>query len=92
MWTTLLRCVLNGKAQRVYSSLPEEARLDFEKVKAAVLSAYELVPKAYRQRFRRLKKPAYQTFVEFAREKESLLTVGVNVARLKILNSFDNYF
>ena len=57
VWTLLLQCVLSGKAQRVYSSLPAEDSLDFDKVKAAVLGAYELVPEAYRQRFRRLKKP-----------------------------------
>lgn len=78
--------------QRVYSSLPAEDSLDFDKVKAAVLGAYELVPEAYRQRFRRLKKPAFQTFVEFAREKESLFDrwCTVHLARLQILSSFDS--
>ena len=38
----------------------------------SVLKAYELVPEAYRQRFRNLKKQERQTHVEFAREKENL--------------------
>ena len=37
-----------------------------------MLRAYELVPKAYRQKFPRLRKQGYQTYVEFAREKETL--------------------
>ncbi|KAK0141026.1 hypothetical protein N1851_021970 [Merluccius polli] len=41
-------------------------------VKSAILRAYELVPEAYRLRFRRYHKTDRQTFVEFAREKEML--------------------
>lgn len=71
VWTLLLQCVSSGKVQKVYSSLPAEDSLDFDKVKAAVLVAYELVLEAYSQRFCRLKKQGYQTYIEFAREKEA---------------------
>lgn len=37
-------------------------------VKAAVLRAYELVPEAYRQRFRSWEKSRKQTHVEFVRD------------------------
>ena len=43
---------------------------DYEVVKAAILHAYELVPEAYRQRFRGFRKGEKQTFVGFSREKE----------------------
>lgn len=46
--------------------------LDFDKVKAAVLRAYELVPEAYRQKFRKLRRQYNQSYVEFVREKEVL--------------------
>ncbi len=46
--------------------------LDYDTVKAAVLRAYELVPEAYRQKFRAWLKQAKQTNVEFAREKKNL--------------------
>ena len=46
--------------------------LDYDKVKAAVLRALELVPEAYRQKFRRYKKLDNHTFSEFGREKEAL--------------------
>ncbi|KAJ8356399.1 hypothetical protein SKAU_G00191930 [Synaphobranchus kaupii] len=61
----LLQCMLVGKATI-------EQSLDYDVVKAAVLRAYELVPEAYRQKFRRYQKADSQTFVEFAREKETL--------------------
>ncbi|XP_029975991.1 uncharacterized protein LOC115409133 [Salarias fasciatus] len=72
MWPLLLHCKLTGKAQEVVSALSLEDSLKYDKVKATVLRAYELVPEAYRQGFRQHKKATNQTFVEFAREKEQL--------------------
>ena len=46
----LLQCVLSGKAQEAYVALGDD--LTYISVKDAVLKAYELVPEAYRQRFR----------------------------------------
>ncbi len=65
----LLQSRLFGKAQEVCSTLSLEEGLKYESVKSAILRAYELVPEAYRQRFRKHKKSPTQTFVEFAREK-----------------------
>lgn len=48
--------------------------LKYEVVKSAILRSYELVPEAYRQQFRNRKKNTNQTFVEFAREREYILT------------------
>ena len=69
MWPILLQCKLVGKAQEVVSSLPLETSLQYAIVKESILRAYELVPEAYRQKFRNHKKSSGQTFVEFAREK-----------------------
>ena len=55
IWTTLLQCKFTGKAQDVIASLSLEDGLDYDLVKIAVLRAYELVPEAYRQKFRILK-------------------------------------
>ena len=38
----------------------------------SLLKAYELVPEAYRQKFRNASKLQNQTHVEFARQKENL--------------------
>ena len=51
-WTLLLQSTLVGKVQETYSALSIEESCRYEVVKAAVLKAYELVPEAYRQKFR----------------------------------------
>ena len=61
-----------GKAREIYSALPVERSTQYEDVRQAILKAYELVPEAYRQKFRNCKKQESQTYVEFAREKEAL--------------------
>ncbi|KAJ8339679.1 hypothetical protein SKAU_G00343120 [Synaphobranchus kaupii] len=69
IWTTLLQCKLIGKAQDAVATLSLADSLNYEVVKAAVLRAYELVPEAYRQKFRDYRKALAQSFVEFATEK-----------------------
>ena len=49
-WTLLLQSVFIGKAREIYSSLSIEQCHSYDVVKKAV-TAYELVPEAYRQRF-----------------------------------------
>ena len=66
--TLMLQCVLTGKAQEAYSALSVHDSASYDKVKTAVLQIYELVPEAYRQRFRTLKRDDNQTHVEFARQ------------------------
>lgn len=68
-WTLLLQCVFTGKAQEVYSALSLEQSGEYDVV---LLHAYELVPEAYRQKFRNLSKADECTHVEFARAKEKL--------------------
>ena len=71
-WVLLLQIVLVGKAQEIYGSLSVEQSSNYEHVKEAILKAYELVPEAYRQKFRNYLKYDSKTHVEFAREKENL--------------------
>lgn len=73
VWAILLQCRLTGKAQEACSSLSIEDSLVYETVKSAILRVYELVPEAYTQRFRGLRKKAGQTYVDFAREKGIML-------------------
>lgn len=67
---SLLQCVLTGRAQEAFASLGD-TYLMYETVKFNVLNAYELVPEAYRQRFRTWEKQADQSHMEFAREQNS---------------------
>ncbi|KAL1248722.1 hypothetical protein QQF64_022040, partial [Cirrhinus molitorella] len=55
-------------AQEVYSALPLSDCEDYDTVKTAILKAYELVPEAYRQKFRTLSKGIKEAHVEFVRE------------------------
>ena len=71
-WVLSLQSVLVGKAQEIYGSLSVEQSSNYEHVKEAILKAYELVPEAYRQKFRNYLKFDSKTHVEFAREKENL--------------------
>ncbi len=66
--TMLLQCVLTGKAQEAYSALSVADSKIYDTVKSAVLKVYELVPEAYRQRFRSRRKLENQTYTEFGRD------------------------
>lgn len=54
--TLMLQCALTGRAQEAYSALSFIESQNYESVKSAVLKIYELVPEAYRQRFRTWRK------------------------------------
>ena len=69
-WTLLLQSVLIGKAREIYTQLGVEQSHHNETVKEFILKGYELVPEAYRQKFRNCKKDSNQTHAEFARNKE----------------------
>lgn len=65
IWPLLLQCKIHGKTQEVVSSLPLSDSLQYDSMK-------ELVPEAYRQRFRGHRKSPSQTYVDLTREKSSL--------------------
>ena len=67
-----MQSVVIGKAREIYTQLSLEQSSDYDKVKELILKAYELVPEAYRQKFRDCRKVPNQTHVEFARTKEQL--------------------
>ena len=66
--TLMLQCVLTGRAQEVFSAMNAADSQEYARVKAVVLKSYELVPEAYRQRFRFWKKHDRQSHLEFARD------------------------
>ena len=87
-WPMLLQSGFVGKAADVYSSLSEEQSCDYATVKKAILNAYELVPEAYRHKFRNTCRKPGQTHVEFAREKEMMFDRWYR--SLKVDQDFDN--
>ena len=87
IWTLLLQCKMHGKAQDAMAALPVEDSLNYETVKTAILRAYELVPEAYRQKFRGHKKTSAQTYVEFAREKGTLFDKWCATCKVRDFNA-----
>ncbi|KAK0153503.1 Retrovirus-related Pol polyprotein from transposon 412 [Merluccius polli] len=69
--TILLQTVLVGRAQEAFVALTPADRKVYDIVKQAVLKCYELIPEAYRQRFRDWRKGEEQTHTEVARELSS---------------------
>ena len=51
-WCLLLQSVSVGKVRDIYSQLSVVQASDYDNVKELILKVYELVPEAYRQRFR----------------------------------------
>lgn len=88
--TLLLQSVLTGKSQEAFSALSISESENFLKVKMAALRAYELVPEAYRQKFRGAWKHDKKTYVEFARKLSTFLVVGAWHLKFKLLNSCVN--
>ena len=91
-WTLLLQSVVICKAREIYTQLSLEQSSNYDKVKELILKGYELVPEAYRQKFRDCRKEHDQTHVEFARTKEQLFDrwcsskkVGSDHAKLRQL-------
>ena len=97
--TVLLQCVLTGRAQGAFASLSARDSTDYAKVKAAVLRTYELVPEAYRLRFRSWQRGPDQSYLEFARDLSThferwCMASGVedydDLAALMVLEQFKN--
>ena len=71
-WVMLLQSVLVAKAREIYIQLDVEQAANYDNVKELILKGYELVPEAYRQKFRSFEKLGCQTYIEFPRSKEQL--------------------
>eukprot|EP00061_Rhincodon_typus_P013421 g39789.t1 len=67
----LIRTKLVGSASEVFAVQSEVVSGEYEEVKQAILSAYKLVPEAYRQQFRNVSKEPGQTYIKLERIKES---------------------
>ena len=75
-WTLLLQSVLIGKAREIYTQLGVEQSHHYETVKELILKGYELVPEAYRQKFRIVKKILTRLMLNLLETKNSYLIDG----------------
>lgn len=60
-WVMLLQSVLVGKAREIYTQLSVEQAASYDTVKEVIHKGYELIPEAYRQKFRNCEKLSNQT-------------------------------
>ena len=75
-WTLHLQSVVIGKAREIYIQLSLEQSSDYDKVKELIFKAYELVPEAYRQKFRNCRKENDQIMLNLLEQKNNYLTGG----------------
>lgn len=68
-WTLLIQSVLEGKAQEASAALEREQSKDYDMVRKTVLAAYEVVPQAYRPKFRSLCWRPGETYLDVARQQ-----------------------
>ena len=85
--TLILQQNLRGKALKAYMALSEQDAADYSKVKKQVLQAYSLVPEAYRQEFRRIRKFPDGSHLDLARKKREALVRWLRAKKLILLRS-----
>lgn len=89
VWPLLLQCKLVGKPQEVCASLSIEDSLDYDTVKTTVLCAYELVPEAYSQKFRKCRVcKGERCFDKWC--QASKFTTFENLRELMLMEEFKN--
>lgn len=84
-WTILLQSVTTRKARDLNTQLSVQQASDYDSVKQLILKGYELVPEAYRQRFRNLRKKVNKPIWNLLGQKSSYLIASVLHRRLKII-------
>lgn len=87
-----MQCKISDKAQEVVAALPLVDSTNYEEIKKAILCAYELVPEAYRQKFRQAKKAPRQTYVAFARDKGTLFDKWCTACKVSDFKALRAYF
>ena len=73
---------MKGKAQEAFAAQPASEIGDYQKVKKTILLKYSLVPEAYRQKYRELKKKDNETMLNLLMSLNYYLIVGVHLLKL----------
>ena len=83
----LLTPFLSKEAQKLVVTLPEDDLSNYLKFKTAVLREFSLTPNKYRDFFWKAVKKAEETYVQYAKRLETLLTSYLNSREVKDFNS-----
>ncbi|KAJ8022389.1 hypothetical protein HOLleu_37270 [Holothuria leucospilota] len=87
-WAINLGALLQGKALYEYSTLPTDDALDYDKVKKAVLKAYELNAEGFRKKFRNSRPEQNELGPKFAARLSNYLKRWIELSNVKSLDDF----
>ena len=90
LWPVLVQKDFKGKAREAFASLSVADSQDYEKVKEAVLLAYELSAEAYRQQFRSSQMDAKESHVEFAHTKKKEFEKWIAAAKIEDMDGLQD--
>ena len=71
MWAIRLSALLKGRSLEIFSRLPEDQALDYDRLKTALLQNYQMTEDGYRTRFRTCKPEKQETPTQFASRSKS---------------------
>ncbi|KAJ8020369.1 hypothetical protein HOLleu_39942 [Holothuria leucospilota] len=93
-WATSLCASLTGKALEVYTRLPDDHAMDYQKLKEALLRRYELHDEGFRRKFRssRLESESCTYFWSAVRwRKRTQVLLKQSVGKRSVTMTFDLY-
>ena len=82
MWAIRLSALLKARSLDIFSRLPEEQALDYDKLKIALLQSYQMTEDGYRVRFRTNKPEKNETPTQFASRNKSYFENWVKLSKI----------
>ena len=79
-WATGLSALLQGKALDVYSLMPKEDALNYDKLKVALLKRYELTEEGFKRKYKKCRPENGETFQQFTTRMKSYFTRWIDMA------------
>ena len=82
-WATGLSALLQGKALDVYSLMPKEDALNYDKLKVALLKRYELTEEGFKRKYKKCRPENGETFQQFTTRMKSYFTRWIDMASIE---------
>ena len=82
IWAIRLSALLKGRSLDIFSRLPEDQAIDYDRLKVALLQNYQMTEDGYRIRFRTCKPEKQETPTQFASRSKSYFENWVKLAKI----------
>ena len=82
-WATQLKLLLSGRTLEVYSRLPQDEAMDYERLKLALLKRYDFTEFGYRRKFCNAKPEGQESPSQFIVRLKNYLTKWVKLATVE---------